>query len=164
MISEAIIEQAFDQIDGMDEDQLNRLSTRFMDEQPYLAAFLLSFLTESVSEEAEQTLFFAGIIIWYAGLLYQDKVKTVASQTIDQAEEQNSGLIQRIMASEDMDTFEDQLQVIFEGYPEPELLNLSLSLFAEEDDQGEEVFSLQEQMMLFIAAKIYTDALAPALA
>lgn len=149
--------EAHRQLMEMSDAHIEHLTHRFTDEQPYLAALLLTAFEEQLRQEEQEWLFLSAVMLWYAVILHQDKLGTVPDKVIDRCEEANQPLF-KYLEGEEPEGLEENIDTILEDYPQDDLLAAGLDVLFD-DEENEQPISEHNAALLFITLKTFTDAL-----
>jgi hypothetical protein len=158
-ISMETIDEIWQNLAEMQEDEAVHIVEQMTAEQPHLQSFLLSLDEEDFNQEEQEIIFFLGNVLWEIMRQSYPQMGMVTEDTIDQAEDENMNFMESI-ETEDPNAMEGIIMNMLETYPEPAVLSYLLESLMEESEDPEEI-DIDDEMKgaAFLHLKIALDAM-----
>ena len=132
MVPETIIDQISADI-GADEKRFSDALHEFKDKQPVVLGYLFTENFEIFTQAEREYLLFLVVSIYQSIETFTNKnLPTVTPEQIASAEDQNWGLLNDSSAK----AFRDRIDLLFDGYPQEDLLAFAEDALAEEEENG----------------------------
>ena len=156
-ISERLIEQAAELLD-VSEESYEQTVGEIEQEQPVLLSYFFTENFQVFTQNEKEYLFYLMLVIWKAAGLSGENIPTITEQQLSEAEDYNWEQLQRAKGK----GFHERLNVLFDNYPQEDLLAFAEDALAEEEEDEEEGMPLVTQEgreAIFISLKSAIDCL-----
>ncbi|MEZ4713012.1 MAG: hypothetical protein R3A44_37835 [Caldilineaceae bacterium] len=154
MISEQIVTETWQGMDGMSESNAAMLIDQMRREQPVVMMYLLAASEQSFELEEGQAVFYIGIVIWLIMRKGKPRLRKVGEKLLERTIQQNETQLEELSADPDADLM---MAATTMTYPEPEVLRYIVEALMEPDEEVE--FTEDEMGLAFMILKNVLDAL-----
>jgi len=126
LIDEQHINSAVTAANNLSEEEIDGFVSRFKEAQPNLFVFLLAVCEDELNDEEIESLFFTGVIIWYATELAGAHVPVVTSETLEEVDIQNAELLGKFSSDDDEEQVIFDFESMVHNHSQPNLLEFAL--------------------------------------
>jgi hypothetical protein len=120
--------QAWERVCALDDAQTTAVTKQFLNEQPALSAYLIGFTDELGTEATRSIITDLSVTIWDAMTAAQGgPLKMVHPDHIDDAEEANTRLLQKLELSSESE-WDETVKQLVSGYKQRELLGFCIEI------------------------------------
>lgn len=126
LIEEQHINSAIATANNLTEEEIDGFVSRFKEAQPTLFVYLLAVCEDELDDEEIESLFFTGVVIWYATELAGAHVPAVTSETLEEIDTQNTELLSRMSPDDDEEEVIFDFESLFDTHSQPNLLEFAL--------------------------------------
>lgn len=153
MISEQIVTETWQAMDGMSETDAALLIDQMQREQPVVMVYLLVSSEQSFEPDQGQALFFIGIVVWLMMRKGKPQLRKVSEKLLERTIDRNEAQLEKLSEDPNADS---KMAAQAVGYPEPEVLRYIVEAIMESDEEVE--FSEEERGLAFMILKNVLDA------
>ena len=154
-VSEEVIDQVIEQLEGYADEQYEKRMEAFAEAQPVVVAWLFSDQFDLLNEDENGYLQYLALITWSANQAVNGPLGAVSEEEIGEAEEVNYAQLEATKAQD----FRDRLNAFFEGSDQEDLLAFAEEAVLEEEDEPEALVTKEGREPIFIALKTLVDVL-----
>ena len=154
-IAEEIVDRVWREIMSMDYAGVQELIKKLSEEQPTILAYLMAVDSDKLNRDEREILVLTGVTIWKMMSSGPVELKTVTDLTIDSIEGNNIKMAEYFMG-EPADTFDKTVQLAFERYNQPHVLEYALESIM---DDEEETIREKNKGLMFLDLKTIIDCL-----
>jgi hypothetical protein len=131
--------QAWERVCALDDAQTTAVTKQFLNEQPALSAYLLAFTDELGTEAGRSVVTDLSVTIWDAMTAAQGgPLLMVRPDHIDDAEEANTRLLQKLELASELEWGETAKQLV-SSYNQRELLSFCIEILIADDANAPEL-------------------------
>jgi len=133
VVSDSLIEQVWQEIDALEEEEAVRLIESMGEEQPFLLAYLFAIGDNELDEDEKSFLLYMGILIWQCFKRLHPHLPPISQQAFENTQETNIQMLE-YLETESEAYFYEFVQMLMQDFPQPALLQfLTESIFEDED-------------------------------
>ena len=161
-ITEEILENVLDKIDGLDEETVAEMIQGYFGKQPFLMMYIMSFNDELESEDAKDDLVFILLVVMECFYSLGKEIPLISQEVIDKEEEKDLAMITKI---ENMTDDNERMEAMLSFMPEEETLFMFVgeTLGIEDEEMNEENEEDEETGAIFGGIKLVVEVLAASL-
>ncbi|OWY19610.1 hypothetical protein C7N43_26740 [Sphingobacteriales bacterium UPWRP_1] len=126
LIEEHHINSAIATANNLSEEEIDGFVSRFKEAQPILFVYLLAVCEDELDDEEIESLFFTGVIIWYATQLAGANVPAVTSETLEEVDAQNAELLSKLSPDDEEEEIIFDFESLVHNHAQPNLLEFAL--------------------------------------
>lgn len=142
-IPEIIVERTMQKLSAMEPDNGLNLINNFADEQPVVIAYLMAFSDSYLKGDEREQLIYMAVAIWQMMSHGEKPLAQITEELLEEKEEKNIRMLE-YLAGDSENEFADTVEMIFQGYGQPDVLRYVVETLMDEDAE-ERAYELSDE-------------------